>query len=82
MKTRLPVPRREEKMKANKLVPFALTILILTSAAFAGNTPWFHVDIAGTFWNDGSGTSYNTKGATGYGVDLAVEYLRAVADTY
>jgi leucyl aminopeptidase len=48
-------------------------------AEFAGDEPWVHVDIAGTFWNDGSGASYNPKGATGYGVDLAVEFLRDIA---
>jgi leucyl aminopeptidase len=38
-----------------------------------------HVDIAGTFWNNGGGASYHTKGATGYGVDLALRYLRNLA---
>jgi leucyl aminopeptidase len=39
-----------------------------------------HVDIAGTFWNDGSGPAYQSKGATGYGVDLAVAFLEALAN--
>lgn len=55
----------------------------ITAAAFlgkfAGDAPWIHVDIAGTFWNSGSGTSYQTKGATGYGVDLALQFLEDFA---
>lgn len=45
---------------------------------FAGDAPWVHVDIAGTFWSDG-GTSYCTKGATGFGVDLAIRFLENLA---
>ena len=51
----------------------------ITAAAllgkFAGKDPWIHVDIAGTFWSSGAGASYHTKGATGYGVDLALQYM-------
>ncbi|MCK5407281.1 MAG: leucyl aminopeptidase [Candidatus Krumholzibacteria bacterium] len=47
---------------------------------FAGDAPWMHVDIAGTFWNGGHGASYHTKGATGYGLDLALQYLQDLAD--
>jgi leucyl aminopeptidase len=56
----------------------------ITAAAllgkFAGNEPWLHVDIAGTFWSDGGGPSYHSKGATGYGVDLALRFLESVAN--
>ncbi len=56
---------------------------IITAAAligkFAGDAPWIHVDIAGTFWNSGSSTSYQEKGATGYGVDLALQFLEDFA---
>ncbi len=48
-------------------------------AHFAGRTPWVHVDIAGTFWNDGSGMPWHPEGATGYGVELMLEYLASVA---
>jgi leucyl aminopeptidase len=48
-------------------------------AEFAGDDPWVHMDIAGTFWTDGGGASYHGKGATGYGVDLLVEYLRSLS---
>jgi len=48
-------------------------------AEFTGGKPWAHVDIAGTFWNDGSGPSYQSKGATGYGADLTVRFLEAIA---
>jgi leucyl aminopeptidase len=51
----------------------------ITAAAllgkFAGEEPWVHVDIAGTYWNNGSGPPYQSKGATGYGVDLAISFL-------
>lgn len=45
---------------------------------FAGEEPWVHVDIAGTFWSEGRGASYNRKGATGYGVDLTLRYLEGL----
>jgi len=54
----------------------------ITAAAllgkFAGNDPWVHVDIAGTFWNDGTGASYQAKGGTGFGVDLALRFLEDI----
>jgi leucyl aminopeptidase len=56
---------------------------VITAAALigtsAGTTPWVHIDIAGTSWNDGSGASYQAKGATGYGVDLLLRFLEIVA---
>ena len=48
-------------------------------AEFVGRTPWVHVDIAGTFWGDGR-VSYQPKGATGYGVDLTMAYLRGLCE--
>ncbi len=55
----------------------------ITAAAllgeFVGETPWVHLDIAGTFWGDGK-VSYQPKGATGYGVDLTLRFLRSLAD--
>jgi len=57
----------------------------ITAAAllgkFAGKEPWIHVDIAGTFWSSGSGASYHTKGATGYGVDLALQFMEDFSST-
>lgn len=47
--------------------------------AFAGTTPWVHVDIAGTSWNDGGGASYQARGATGFGADLLVRFLEGIA---
>ncbi|HEX8054028.1 MAG TPA: leucyl aminopeptidase [Thermoleophilaceae bacterium] len=38
---------------------------------FVGETPWVHVDIAGTAW--GLGRSYVGKGASGFGVRMLVE---------
>jgi leucyl aminopeptidase len=55
----------------------------ITAAAllgkFAGDAPWVHVDIAGTYWSDGSAESVNGKGATGYGVDLTLRFLEEMA---
>ena len=48
--------------------------------AFAGDTPWVHIDIAGTAWNEGGGPAYQNRGATGYGVDLLLRYLEMVAE--
>jgi leucyl aminopeptidase len=57
----------------------------ITAAAllgkFAGKDPWIHVDIAGTYWSTGGGASYHTKGATGYGVDLALQFLEDFASS-
>ncbi len=47
--------------------------------AAAESTPWVHVDIAGPSWNDGSGPSYQARGATGFGVDLLVRFLEGLA---
>lgn len=54
----------------------------ITAAAFLfhsinKNTPWIHVDIAGTSWIQPSTKfrSYNSKGATGFGVRLTIDYL-------
>jgi leucyl aminopeptidase len=42
--------------------------------AFVGDTPWVHLDIAGTGWSGRSGP-YQPRGATGVGVRLLVEAL-------
>ncbi len=54
----------------------------ITAAAFLAhsinkNTPWIHVDIAGTSWIQPSTKyrSYNSNGATGFGVRLTIDYL-------
>ena len=44
-------------------------------AAFVGDTPWVHLDIAGTAWVGKSG-GYQPFGATGVGVRLLLELLR------
>jgi leucyl aminopeptidase len=41
---------------------------------FVGETPWAHVDIAGTAWD--TGREYVGKGANGFGVRLLVELAR------
>ncbi|MBX7157603.1 MAG: leucyl aminopeptidase [Verrucomicrobiae bacterium] len=49
-----------------------------TAAAFlekwVEETPWAHIDIAGTAWRTRE-LPYATKGATGFGVRLLIEYL-------
>lgn len=51
----------------------------ITAAAFlskyVGDTPWAHLDIAGTAWAT-EDLPYLTKGATGFGVRLVVDLLR------
>lgn len=42
---------------------------------FVQETPWAHVDIAGTAWTDPKRPPY-TAGATGFGVRLFLEFLR------
>jgi leucyl aminopeptidase len=44
---------------------------------FVGDTPWAHVDIAGTAWD--LGRPYASKGGSGFGVRLLVELARAQA---
>jgi len=42
---------------------------------FVGETPWAHLDIAGSAWD--LGRAYVGKGASGYGVRLLVDLARA-----
>jgi leucyl aminopeptidase len=44
-------------------------------ANFVGDTPWVHLDIAGTAW-DNKSSAYLKKGATGVGVRLLLELLQ------
>jgi leucyl aminopeptidase len=44
---------------------------------FVGDTPWAHVDIAGTAWN--LGRPYADKAGSGFGVRLLVELARSQA---
>jgi leucyl aminopeptidase len=53
----------------------------ITAAAFLSNfveeTPWVHLDIAGTAWTQ-EGTkekTYNPKGATGFGIRTIIKYI-------
>ncbi len=43
-------------------------------SAFVGDTPWVHLDIAGTGWTSRSGP-YQGSGATGVGVRMLVDFL-------
>ena len=42
---------------------------------FVGDTPWAHLDIAGSAYVEGSGRFYYGHGATGAGVRLLTQYL-------
>lgn len=44
---------------------------------FTNDIPWAHLDIAGTAFVAGKGPLHYTQGATGAGVKLLTEYLRA-----
>jgi leucyl aminopeptidase len=44
---------------------------------FVGDYPWVHLDIAGVAWNEDRPKDYNPKGATGFGVRLLADLLRA-----
>ncbi|MFN8203031.1 MAG: leucyl aminopeptidase [Solirubrobacteraceae bacterium] len=44
---------------------------------FTGDVPWAHLDIAGVAWD--SGKAYAPKAASGWGVRLLVELVRALA---
>lgn len=56
----------------------------ITAAAllheFVDDIPWVHLDIAGTFWANSAQVPYNPKGATGYGVDLTLRYLKSLVE--
>lgn len=45
---------------------------------FIENTPWAHIDIAGTSWYSKK-RGYNPKNATGFGVRLLYEFAKSVA---
>ena len=47
--------------------------------AFAGDTPWIHLDIAGTAWVDSPRREYQAKGATGAGVATLYELCKGFA---
>jgi leucyl aminopeptidase len=53
----------------------------ITGAAFiqefVGDTPWAHLDIAGTAFNEGGARGEIPQFATGFGVRLLVDFLRA-----
>ncbi|NUM56513.1 MAG: leucyl aminopeptidase [Candidatus Hydrogenedentes bacterium] len=48
---------------------------------FVGDTPWAHIDMAGTAWGAKNVSYLDTKYASGYGVRLLSEWLRNESDT-
>ena len=51
------------------------TTAALFLAEFVGDTPWAHLDIAGTMQSDAD-DSWRSKGATGYGTRILIEVAR------
>lgn len=47
---------------------------------FVGDTPWAHIDIAGTAWGAKNIPYLDTKYASGYGVRLLSEWIRGEAE--
>jgi leucyl aminopeptidase len=51
----------------------------ITGAAFikefVGGTPWAHIDIAGTAFNEDGETGEIVQGATGFGIRLLIDYI-------
>ncbi len=45
-------------------------------AAFTGDFPFAHLDVAGTAWITPPQKPYDTSGATGVGVRLITEFLK------
>lgn len=45
-------------------------------AAFVGDYPFVHLDVAGTAWADRAARPYDSQGGTGVGVRLLTEFLR------
>ena len=45
---------------------------------FVGDTPWVHIDIAGTAWAQGRERYFTAYGGTGYGVRLITQLLRDI----
>ena len=56
--------------------PYAgATTAALFLAEFVGETPWAHLDIAGTMQSEPD-DSWRSKGATGYGARLLIDVAR------
>ncbi len=82
---RMPVSDDYKKRIASDIADFknyggrpdAIAAALLLSK-FVGETPWVHLDIAGTSWLD-EATPYAPAGATGTGVRTLVELIQAEA---
>jgi leucyl aminopeptidase len=81
---RLPLHAEYSELIAGKYgdldnAPEARKAGTITAASFlsnfVGDTPWVHLDIAGSAWD--LGRTYVGKGASGYGVRLLVELARS-----
>jgi leucyl aminopeptidase len=85
---RLPLHEEYSELVAGKYgdldnAPEARKAGTITAASFlsnfVGETPWVHLDIAGSAWD--LGRAYVGKGASGYGVRLLVELARSYSPT-
>ncbi|WP_022889179.1 leucyl aminopeptidase [Agromyces italicus] len=80
---RLPLERRYRKQLDSDVAdlsnlggPYAgATTAALFLDHFVGDTPWAHLDIAGTMQSD-SDESWRSKGATGFGTRILIEVAR------
>jgi len=67
--------RREESCRVSGATTAALFL-----DHFVGETPWAHLDIAGTMQSD-SDDSWRSKGATGFGTRILIEVAREFRPT-
>lgn len=80
---RLPLERRYRKQLDSEIAdlsnlggPYAgATTAALFLDHFVGETPWAHLDIAGTMQSDAD-DSWRSKGATGFGTRILIEVAR------
>jgi leucyl aminopeptidase len=82
---RMPIREEHREAVKSEIADILNTSTIKRSASsitaatflefFTENTPWCHLDIAGTAWNEGSAKGMNPKYATGFGVRLLWNFL-------
>ncbi|GGF05411.1 leucyl aminopeptidase [Mycetocola zhadangensis] len=78
----LPLERKYRKQLDSEIADIAnlggkyagATTAALFLSEFVGDTPWAHLDIAGTMQSDAD-DSWRSQGATGYGARLLVDFL-------
>jgi Leucyl aminopeptidase len=84
----LPLDRRYRDLLNSDIADIAnigganagATTAALFLAEFAGDTPWAHIDIAGTMQSDRD-DAWRSKGPTGFGARLLIEFALAFTPT-